>query len=346
MLLDNLVPYAKNARHNDNAVPVVAQSIKDFGFKGAIVCDRTHEGGSYEHPIIVNGHTRVKALKSLGYTEIPDEWIVYCDDLTEDEIRALRLADNKSAEVATWNKTLLQHEVRDLSKLNMEKFGFNFKSKTLPYGFERTKTDRAYNLNLVNRFDCNSDEMPSLEPCEVVPDNLQGFNYAKTEKQENKKSLGCHFFIDDYQFERVWTRPEYYLPYLKDYACVLTCDFSLYQDMPYPMQRWNIYRSRALGYFWQKRGLKVIPTLTWSDKYSFKFCFDGLPARATYATSTVGVMNDKDAQKMWMCGMQAALERLSPERLLLYGQKIDFDFGTTEVIYFKNHTTERMSHGR
>lgn len=62
MLLDNLVPYAKNARHNDNAVPVVAQSIKDFGFKGAIVCDRTHEGGTYEHPIIVRSEALAECV--------------------------------------------------------------------------------------------------------------------------------------------------------------------------------------------------------------------------------------------------------------------------------------------
>lgn len=139
MRLSDLVPYARNPRDNDKAVDGVAESIREFGFRGAIVLDREHEGGTPEHPVIVNGHTRVKALRKLGYDEIPDDWIVYTDGLTEEEIKALRLADNRTAEAATWNRTLLQHEVRGIKKLDMGRFGFDFKSKALPYGSERLK---------------------------------------------------------------------------------------------------------------------------------------------------------------------------------------------------------------
>ena len=109
MRLSDLVPYERNPRHIERAVPVVAESIREFGFRGAIVLDREHEGGTPEHPVIVNGHTRVAALKSLGYDEIPDEWVRYTDGLSEEEVKALRLADNRTGEVATWTQTLLRH---------------------------------------------------------------------------------------------------------------------------------------------------------------------------------------------------------------------------------------------
>lgn len=95
MNIEHLIPYAKNARHNAKAVPVVAESIKEFGLRGQIILE------SKENPVIVTGHTRVLACKSLGWSEIPDENIAYCDGLTEEQIKAFRIADNKTAEVAT-----------------------------------------------------------------------------------------------------------------------------------------------------------------------------------------------------------------------------------------------------
>ena len=74
-------------------------------------------------------------------------------------------------------------------------------------------------------------------------------------------SAKCHFFIDDYHFERLWQRPGAYLDVLKPYICVLTPDFSLYMDMPDAMQQWNRYRSAALGWYWAQHGITVVPTL-------------------------------------------------------------------------------------
>ena len=331
MNIDDIIPYERNARHNEAAIPVVAESIREFGFKGSIVLR------SREDPTIVNGHTRVAACKLLGWTEFPDEFIVYADDLTDEQVRALRLADNRTGEVATWNKTLLQHEVRSIKSLDMSRFRFDFKSgcEGFAYGQERLKTDRAYNLDLVSRADCAGGEMPALEPVDARPDGLMGFNYAKTSSSDDKAGQGCHFFIDDYQFERVWTSPQRYTELLRPYDCVLGPDFSLYMDMPLPMQRWNVYRSRALCLVWQREGLRVVPTLTWSTPESYGFCFDGIPEGGTVATSTVGVMADKVALAIWRAGMAEALRRVRPSRLLLYGSIPEFDFGDCEVVAYK-----------
>ncbi len=85
--------------------------------------------------------------------------------------------------------------------------------------------------------------------------------------------------------------------------------------------------------------MQVVPTLTWARPDSYDFCFDGLPACATVATSTVGVHGDEVAERIWREGMQAALEAVKPKTLLLYGGRLDgFEFHGTEVIDFAANT--------
>lgn len=130
-------------------------------------------------------------------------------------------------------------------------------------------------------------------------------------------------------------RPGAYLDVLRGYDCVLTPDFSLYMDMPDAMREWNRYRSAALGWYWAQNGMTVVPTLSWAQPSSYRFCFKGIPKHSTVATSTVGVARDKEAQKVWHDGMREAMKRLEPSRVLLYGKNIGFDFGDCEVVEYK-----------
>lgn len=127
---------------------------------------------------------------------------------------------------------------------------------------------------------------------------------------------------------------------------MLTPDFSLYLDMPLPMQRWNVYRPRAVGLVWHRAGLVVVPTLSWALPESYTFCFSGLEPGGTYAVSTVGVKEDDGPLAIWRGGMAEAMRRLEPRRILLYGGSIGFDFGGCEVMEYANAVTERMAHGR
>ena len=112
--LKDIKPYEKNPRKNDNAVEYVANSIKEFGFKVPIVIDK--DG------VIVAGHTRYKASKKLGLEKVP---CIIADDLTPEQIKAYRLADNKVAEGATWDDELLKGELNFLfGKVDMNTFGF------------------------------------------------------------------------------------------------------------------------------------------------------------------------------------------------------------------------------
>lgn len=112
--INDLKPYEKNPRKNDNAVEQVANSIKEFGFNVPIVLDKNN--------VIVCGHTRYKASKMLGLETVP---CVVADDLTDEQIKAYRLADNKVSELAEWDIDLLGEELGDIFDIDMSDFGFD-----------------------------------------------------------------------------------------------------------------------------------------------------------------------------------------------------------------------------
>ena len=112
--INQVIPYEKNPRINDNAVPAVMKSIEEFGFKVPIVIDK--------NGTIVTGHTRLKAAKKLGMKTVP---CIVADDLTPEQIKAFRLADNKVAEAAEWDMELLNEELDGIVDIDMSDFNFS-----------------------------------------------------------------------------------------------------------------------------------------------------------------------------------------------------------------------------
>ena len=112
--LSEVKPYEKNPRKNDDAVKYVAESIKEFGFKVPLVIDK--------NGVIVAGHTRYKAAKQLKMKTVP---CLVADDLTDEQVRAFRLADNKVAEQAEWDGDLLDDELAESFDIDMSLFGFD-----------------------------------------------------------------------------------------------------------------------------------------------------------------------------------------------------------------------------
>lgn len=336
MDITDIKPYPRNARHNEKAIPVVAESIKEFGFKGATVLR------SRDDPTIVNGHTRVAACKLLAWTEFPDEYIRYADDLTDEQVRALRLADNRTDEVATWNKALLQHEVRAIKSLDMGRSNFDFKGKAHPYGAERLRGDRGYNLDLVPAADCGTDGYSALAPADARPEGLVGFNYAKSTQEKDKRGQGRHFFVDDYQFERCWTSLIRFVQALRGFARPHAGLQPVHGHADADDGVEPLPERKALGLYWQREGMKVVPALSWAGPDSYAFCFEGVPKRSTVAVSTVGVKRDAATLDIWRDGMAEAMRRLAPSRVLLYGGDVGFDFGGCEVVEYANGITERM----
>lgn len=111
--VNDLTPYENNPRNNNEAIQYVANSIKEFGFKVPLVIDKDN--------VVICGHTRLLAAKQLGIEEVP---CTVADDLTDEQIKAFRLADNKVAEIATWDLGALVDELKDINFIDMEDFGF------------------------------------------------------------------------------------------------------------------------------------------------------------------------------------------------------------------------------
>ncbi|UXC64350.1 DUF4417 domain-containing protein [Ligilactobacillus agilis] len=203
------------------------------------------------------------------------------------------------------------------------------------------ETNRQYNLDIYDSFEVvGIYDMPVLRKVEHVPKGLLGFNYAGSSK---KYEAGIHFFLDDYQFERLWRSPQTYINMLSKFDCVLTPDFSLYTDMPKAMMIWNTYRSRLIGQLMQKAGIIVIPTVSWADETTFDFCFDGLPQESTLAISTIGVKQNQSKYKVWQFGVNEMIKRCRPKKLMIYGGKVDYQFPKNIITkYYENKNISRL----
>ncbi|MDY0373681.1 MAG: DNA modification methylase [Candidatus Izemoplasmatales bacterium] len=115
-----LIEYENNPRNNEAAIDAVAKSIEEFGFKVPIVITKEN--------VIIAGHTRLKASLKLGLATVP---CIVADDLTEGQIKAFRLADNKTAELASWDFTKLESELASI-EMDMSVFGFEDLESKVP----------------------------------------------------------------------------------------------------------------------------------------------------------------------------------------------------------------------
>lgn len=137
-----ITPYENNPRNNDSAVDAVAASIREFGWQQPIVVDK--DG------VIIAGHTRYKAARKLGLTEVP---VVVADNLTEEQIKAYRLADNKSGELAGWDFSVLEEELAELSDFDMQQFGFD-DSETKNFNVDALFTESEPKEKAVEEIKC------------------------------------------------------------------------------------------------------------------------------------------------------------------------------------------------
>ena len=162
-------------------------------------------------------------------------------------------------------------------------------------------------------------DVPRINPTDAaIAAQWIPFNHTKSCRDSNGK--GVHFFLDDYQFIRCWNQPDRYLSTLKRFSMVCSPDFSMYTDMPMAMQIYNHYRKHWLGAYWQAAGIAVIPTISWSTRESFDWCFDGEPKGSLVAISSVGTQNSKERKRLFMEGYEEMLSRLQPSSILFYGQ--------------------------
>ena len=321
--INDLIPYGKNPRKNSKAVKYVANSIKEFGFKVPIVIDSKN--------VIVCGHTRFSACQRLNIDTVP---CIVADDLTDEQIKAFRLADNKVSEKAEWDFDLLNEEIDDILSFDMEDFGFEFIDTEKNKKDTQNKVEGILNLNKATFGGVGKYDIPQLDP--VYENEIGeitewiGFNYVLSDKAPEGKAV--HFFIDDYQFNRLWNNPEKYMEKLKQYECVLTPDFSPYADMPLATQIFNHYRKHWVGALMQEYGVKVVPTIRASrDERSLDFYLDGEPSGGVVCISSMWT-SDEEAKEYFLREYETMRKTLKPEKIYVYGNEVEGLKGNIEYI--------------
>lgn len=165
-------------------------------------------------------------------------------------------------------------------------------------------------------------DIPEILPISADVTGLEavGFNYMLGEKHPENKVL--HFFLDDYQFERVWKEPNKYIPYLQKFKYVIAPDFSLYTDHPKAVQIFNHYRKHWCARYWQDHEINVIPCICWSDESSFEWCFDGTPKNSTVCVSTIGGFGNHGCDKQaWLAGYKEMHRQLHPSHVIIFGKE-------------------------
>lgn len=166
---------------------------------------------------------------------------------------------------------------------------------------------------------------PRLEP--TTPGDLDviksiktwiPFNYALSTR-EGRQDIGVHFFLHDYQFERVWQKPDKYVKLLAQFGAVCSPDFSFYVDFPLAISIYNIYRKKWLARYWQDHGIIVVPTIRFGYKDSYAWCFDGDPAGGAVAFSSQSYTRAHMEEDL-VAGYEETVRRLEPSHFLWLGR--------------------------
>lgn len=199
-----------------------------------------------------------------------------------------------------------------------ELFCWMGKGRRVTHLEDRRNTFRQYLVDgaeFAGRF-----EFPKLRQTRYIPEAMIPFHMIRRRKP--MRGAAAHFFIEDYQFERLWNAPGRYLDALKNCGGVIAPDFSMYAHMSRAQRIWNCYRSRALSYWMQRQGLDVVPVIEWGEKEDLAWCLDGIPRCGTVAIGLYGCRRDAWARYSLLHGFAAACEMLEPYAVLAYGARI------------------------
>lgn len=184
-------------------------------------------------------------------------------------------------------------------------------------------------------------DLPVVRKQSINFDNLKLIRFSSIVKHETEDmDATVHFFEADECFDEVWKNPSAYIDELKQYRQVMTPDFSMYYDMPLVLQLINTFRSRWCGVYWQEHGLTVIPTIGWSDDWSFEFCFDGIETGSVVAVSTLGV---RDCETGFMTGFEEMCKTIDPEVVICYDQPFEAMYRFVDVVYVPYQRNKRVA---
>lgn len=161
-------------------------------------------------------------------------------------------------------------------------------------------------------------DIPIIRKQNIDVDKIDFLSYVDAKNNDiDNGDKTLHFFTYDWKFEKVYTDPAKELEKLRQYYCLLSPDFSIFTNMPLALQIESIFKNRWCGAYWQSKGLKVIPTVSWGDRNSFDFCFAGIEKGSIVAVSTYYREN---CENDFMLGYNEMLKRIEPEIVLCYDE--------------------------
>lgn len=184
---------------------------------------------------------------------------------------------------------------------------------------------------------------PEVETSENFrAEDLEGFHLAKNTSKYNKRNA-VHFFLDDYKFEQIWTRPKDFVRlFSEEYAGIISPTFSIWSNQPFALNLFNMYRSRWIARYYQEWGIPVLIDVRWSDEDSYSYCFNAIKKNSPVIVNTVGTFY-LDNRKMFVKGFEEMLRKIEPRKLYVYGEHmpVQFDKYFDEVIYYESFWKKR-----
>ena len=181
-------------------------------------------------------------------------------------------------------------------------------------------------------------------------------SYDLTKNHNYKTGDIVHFYIDDYKFDGlngIWNNVKSNMNYKRGFninrlvgcEAVIAPDFSIYLDMPRCMQIWNIYRSRAFGYYLTTLGFNVIPNVRWTDEESYKYSFDGVLPKSIVSVGTLGCSKTRRDKDLFNKGFIQMIKKINPSKVIIYGsisKELDYilKFYKISYIQFESKTSK------
>lgn len=176
--------------------------------------------------------------------------------------------------------------------------------------------------------------IPLIKKQEFSFDNIMLVACSDTRANDNEenKTKGVHFFVDDYRFQGIYDNPERTLSRYSQYSFLLSPDFSTYTDMDLWRQLESVAKNRWVGAYWQSKGLTVIPTISWGHSQSYEFCFDGVEKGSVVA---VGMIGCKQSKLNFMRGYNEMLKRIEPKKIICFGKPFEEMQGNLIVVDYR-----------
>ncbi len=196
--------------------------------------------------------------------------------------------------------------------------------KSMPGGWDALHLEKLY---------FNGD-FPIIN-CKQIPNLKRIANIHDTNSIKGNCFIST--FVNDYLLERFWSNPWRYIDKFCQSSGIMSPDYSLLVNMPAPLQIYNVYRNRYVGYEWQRLGLNVVPTISWSDFDSFNYCFEGIEKGSIVSVSNIGCLTEKQ-KEYFDAGYNEMINRIKPKKIIFMSNKKYQQFYQAEnVIFIQSH---------